>query len=58
MNSTTPYAATGTVDTPASPIHAVTKGSSDSQNSRCRFSHSTPPLMPRTAWNRWWWLFQ
>ena len=27
-----------------SPIQAVANGNSDSQNSRCRFAHSTPPL--------------
>ena len=41
-----------------SPIQPVTNGTSDSQNSRCRLAHRTPPLTWRAAWSRWWWLFQ
>ena len=42
----------------ASPTHAVTTGTSESQKSRWRLAHITPPLMRRVARSRWWWLFQ
>ena len=40
------------------PIQLVTNGVSESQNSRCRLAHRVAPLTCRTAWRRWWWLFQ
>lgn len=36
------------------PIQAVTKGTSDSQKSRCRLAQRTPPLTVREACKRWW----
>ena len=39
-------------------IHSVSTGIRDSQNSRCRLAHITPPVIRRAARSRWWWLFQ
>ena len=38
--------------------NAVTTGTSDNQNSRCRLVHITAPLIRVVARSRWWWLFQ
>ena len=35
------------------PIHAVTNGTIDSQNSRCRLAHNTPPEMREVACSMW-----
>ena len=43
ISITTPYRARARRQA-FSPIQPVTKGTSDSQKSRCRFAHSTPPF--------------
>src|SRR5438445_8641256 len=46
---TQPYMAVGSGASPLSPIQRVAKGTSDSQNRRCRFAHSTSPLIAVVA---------
>ena len=47
MSSTTPYSAVGAEAKWFSPIQPVTNGTSESQKSRCRLAHRTPPLDAR-----------
>ena len=58
ISSTTPYSAVGQAAKWFSPIQPVAKGISESQNSRCRLAHSTPPDTCEAACSMWWWLFQ
>ena len=36
-----------------SPIHPVTNGNSDSQNSRWRFAHRMLPVLRSIRWSMW-----
>ena len=45
--------ATGSGGKSFSPIHAVTNGTSDSQNSRCTFAQRIPPVTRSDACSMW-----
>src|SRR3954471_19535497 len=49
---TMPYAAIGSDANWVSPIHDVTNGTSESQNSRSMFAQRTRPLTVLAAWSR------